>query len=80
MEAPVAEPVLFVVGGILGALLIVVLFNWALITISSIAGASMVASSFPMAGAQRPIVLFLLIILGWSCNPWACVRKKAPTD
>ena len=80
MEAPVAQPVLFVVGGILGALLIVVLLNWALITISSIAGASMVASSLPMAGAQRPIVLLLLIVLGVVVQSVAMRREGSPPE
>ena len=71
---------LFVVGGILGALLIVVLFNWALITISSIAGASMVASSLPMAGAQRPIVLLLLIVLGVVVQSVAMRREGSPPE
>lgn len=80
MEAPVAQQVLFVIGGILGAILIVVLFNWALITISSLAGASMVVSSFAMGGAQRPLVLFLLIIFGVVVQSMAMRREGRPAE
>ena len=43
------ELVAFILGGILGVLLIVALFDWALISISSLAGASMVVSALGLA-------------------------------
>lgn len=52
----------FIVGGIIGVILIVALFEWALITISSLAGASMVVSGLGLgAGLAGPAYLALLL-------------------
>src|SRR5512143_60385 len=38
--------VIFAVGGVLGVIIVALLFSWALITISSLAGASMIVGAF----------------------------------
>src|SRR5262249_36690655 len=46
----------FIVGGILGAILFLALFDWALILFSSIAGARFIAMSIVLSQTVRPIV------------------------
>ncbi len=56
--------IIFVVGGILGVILVALLFSWALITISSLAGASMVVAAFGMTAATAGLVFIGLVIAG----------------
>jgi hypothetical protein len=59
-----ASVALFVFGGVLGALLTVLLFDWALITISTLAGAAMVLGSLILLqpAARGPIYVALVIL------------------
>ena len=55
--------IIYFVGGIIGVALVLLLFDWALITLSSLAGASLVVQSlFPerIAGGLVFLVLFLI--------------------
>lgn len=56
--------IIFVVGGIIGVILVALLFNWALITISSLVGASMVVAAFGMTAATAGIVYIILVVAG----------------
>ncbi len=56
--------IIFAVGGVLGVILVALLFSWALITISSLAGASMVVSAFGMTAATAGLVFIGLVIAG----------------
>jgi hypothetical protein len=56
--------VVFVIGGILGVILVGLLFNWALITISSLAGASLIVAAFGLTAATAGLVYFGLFIAG----------------
>lgn len=56
--------IIFAVGGVLGIILVALLFTWALITISSLAGASMVVSAFGMTAATAGLVYLGLVIAG----------------
>ncbi len=56
--------VIFAVGGVIGVILVALLFSWALITISSLAGASMVVSAFGMTAATAGLVFIGLVIAG----------------
>lgn len=51
-----------VVGGIIGALLLSALFNWALIVLSSLLGAAVVAQNVPVV-SPWPVVLFVGLFL-----------------
>jgi hypothetical protein len=73
-----ANIVAFVLGGILGAILIVWLFNWALVTISSIAGASMIVSGLPLRTSDRPLLFLGLVILGVLIQALSMRREAAP--
>ncbi len=54
--------VIYIIGGILGVILVAFLFDWALITLSSLAGASLIVQAFSpngVAGGTLFVVLFL---------------------
>lgn len=56
--------VIYIIGGIIGFILVSVLFDWAIITLSSLAGASLVIQSFSPQGAGGGILFFILFLVG----------------
>lgn len=54
----------FIIGGILGLVLILVLFDWALIVLSSLVGASLVTQSIGSDLPYANLVFFLLLLAG----------------
>ena len=54
----------FVVGALIAAVLLAVLFDHALIVISSLIGGVMVAEAFPLDPAVEPFILVVLVVLG----------------
>ena len=66
----------FIVGGVIGAILLLVLFDWALIFLSSIVGAYLIqgAVSLPTRGAT--ILFFLLVVVGVLVQAGALRRSR----
>ena len=56
--------IIFLVGGIIGALLMVWMFDWALIVLSSATGANLIIQSFRMNSAMASAVFIVLFVLG----------------
>ena len=56
--------VTFIVGGILGAILLLALFDWALIIFSAIEGARLIAGAFHLPSTGTTILLIVLAIFG----------------
>jgi hypothetical protein len=56
--------VVYIVGGVIGVILVSFLFDWAIITLSSLAGASLIVQSFLSQGPAGGILFFILFILG----------------
>ena len=54
----------FVIGGIIGLLVAVVLFRWALIGLSSLVGATLIADSLGLQSQLSMIVLGVLFVIG----------------
>jgi hypothetical protein len=54
----------FVVGGILGALLLLALFDWALIIFSAIEGARLIASSIHLPSTGTTVLVVTLTVFG----------------
>ena len=54
----------FIIGGILGAILLLVLFDWALIVFSAIAGAELIVSHLHIPATGASILLIALTIFG----------------
>jgi hypothetical protein len=74
----------FIVGGILGAILMMVFFNWALIILSSLQGAAMIVRVLPpirMLPSLRhhhPVLLVILAVLGILIQASTFRRRPAP--
>lgn len=71
----VPEWLFFVIGGIVGAVLVAVIFDWALILLSSILGSSLVAQSIDLPLTLNAAVMFVLILVGISYQASA-LRKE----
>ena len=56
--------IVYIIGGVIGVILVSLLFDWALITLSSLVGASLVIQSFVPQGATGGIIFFILFIAG----------------
>jgi hypothetical protein len=54
----------FLLGGVLGLIFVSILFDWALIAISSFAGATVIVQTFAMETAVSMLLLVALIIIG----------------
>ena len=55
--------IIYVIGGIIGLVVVIYLFDWAIITLSSLAGASLLIQAFfPQSGAGGAIFAVLFII------------------
>lgn len=77
-ENRIGDMLAFAVGGILGAIFIIWLFNAALITISSLSGASLIVSGLPIHSLQRPLIFWALVILGIVIQAIALNREPPP--
>lgn len=68
----------YIIGGLIGVALVMLLFDWALITLSSLAGAALITQSvFPESGAARWILL-LLAIIGVVIQGYSLIRPRRP--
>jgi hypothetical protein len=56
--------IIFVVGGVVGAILVVVLFEWALIGLSAWAGATLITQALDLRSGLSALVFLALLILG----------------
>ena len=56
--------IVYMIGGVIGVILISLLFDWALITLSSLAGASLILQSFLPENAAGGILFFIVFLLG----------------
>jgi hypothetical protein len=63
-DSSVLALIAFIVGGIIGVVLLAALFDYALIGLSSLAGAVTLSSVFVQRGALAPIVIVVLFIIG----------------
>ena len=56
--------ILFLIGGILGAILFLALFDWALILFSAVLGARLIAMAIALSQNSRTIVFIVLFVIG----------------
>lgn len=56
--------IVFIAGGILGAFLFAVLFDWALILFSSLVGARLITTAILLSQTSRTILFVLLVVAG----------------
>ena len=66
----------FIIGGVLGAILMLVLFDWALIVFSAIAGAELIVSHLHLPPTGTTIVLIVLVIIGIVVQAATFARRR----
>ena len=64
MDAGASVWIIYVIGGIIGVILVSLLFDWALINLSSLAGASLVVQSLFPQNATGGLIFIVLLIIG----------------
>ena len=67
----------FVIGGVLGASLMLVLFDWALIVFSAIAGAELIVRHLHLPSTGKTLLLIVLVILGVMVQSAMFARRRA---
>jgi hypothetical protein len=71
--------ILYIIGGIIGVALVIFLFDWAIITLSSLAGASLLVQTFPPGGGGGGIIFSVLFIIGVLVQGSVFRSEKATT-
>ena len=69
----------YLIGGIIGAILILVLFDWALIILSSFAGASLIVHSVSVRQFNITIEFIVLVIIGILVQAGILLRSRPRT-
>lgn len=69
----------FLIGGILGALVLLALFDWAVIFISSLIGAHLIANAMTLPQTGR-VLLFAGLVIGGVVIQAAMFRRAAPNS
>ena len=54
----------FIIGGVIGVILVGMFLDWALISLSSLAGASLVSEALSLSGGIAMVVFVILIVIG----------------
>ena len=56
--------IVYIIGGIIGVLLVIFLFDWAIITLSSLAGASLITQALLLPSGIGGVIFIALVIVG----------------
>jgi len=56
--------IVYIIGGIIGVLLVIFLFDWAIITLSSLAGASLITQALLLPNGIGGVIFIALVIVG----------------
>ena len=67
----------FLIGGIIGALLMLMLFDWALIFLSAIVGAHLIQSAIGLPPVGTGILFIALVLIGVLAQATALARSRA---
>lgn len=78
MKGSALQAIAFIVGGIVGVILVIALFEWALITISSLAGASMVLAGLHLGPAAAGGAFLILLLAGVIIQGLSMRRETEP--
>ncbi|GAB4277946.1 MAG: hypothetical protein Kow0080_29270 [Candidatus Promineifilaceae bacterium] len=71
---------IFIIGGILGTLFLFWVFDWALITLSSLAGASLTSSAFPFKRFNEVALFIILFALGMAIQTSIKQQETLPPE
>lgn len=69
---------LFLLGGIVGAVLLIAVFDWALIMLSSLFGATMIVQAIPLDPLISMLLFGGLVLAGimMQASLWRSIRKR----
>jgi hypothetical protein len=67
----------FLIGGIIGAILLLVVFDWALIFLSAVVGAHLIQSAIALPPAGAGILFVVLVVIGVLVQAGALRRTRA---
>jgi hypothetical protein len=70
----------FVIGGILGALLLLALFDWVLILLSSAEGAHLISNGIVLPQTGATILCCVLVVIGVVVQGWMMRGSRRPAD
>jgi hypothetical protein len=68
----------FIIGGLFGAILLLVIFDWALIVLSALLGAALVAQAIPASESARMITFFVALAVGAIVQAAQFQRSRKP--
>ena len=71
--------IIYVIGGIIGVALVIFLFDWAIITLSSLAGASLLVQAFLPQGGVGGLIFTILFIIGIAVQGSVLRSEKSAT-
>jgi hypothetical protein len=69
----------FLVGGVVGALLLLLLFDWALIVLSSVVGAHLIQTAVVLPATGNAILFVVLVLIGVVVQAGALRRTRVAT-
>jgi hypothetical protein len=69
--------VVFIIGGIIGVVLIAVLFDWALIILSSLTGSGLIVETIELGSRIEVLVFVVLLILGIAVQGGLMRRRRS---
>jgi uncharacterized membrane protein YeaQ/YmgE (transglycosylase-associated protein family) len=75
LQAPERAWISFLVGGVIGAVLMIYIFDWALIIFSSISGTHLIIHSFQMNQAMASALFVALVVVGILVQARLLARK-----
>jgi hypothetical protein len=70
----------FMIGGILGAVAVAAFFDWALIILSSLTGATMIVNALPLNPYASVLVLAVLIFVGLSVQAVLMLKDRSRSE
>jgi hypothetical protein len=78
LNVPISPQVLFILCGLIGAALVTSLFEWAVIVLSSISGATLVADNINLSQQTTAILVLVLMVVGIAIQAgWVKWRARA---
>jgi hypothetical protein len=66
----------FVIGGVIGAALVAILFDWALVILSSLAGAILITQGLPVSLQIQGLIFVVLVLIGIAVQAATMPREK----
>jgi hypothetical protein len=69
----------FLIGGIIGAIILLVLFDWALIVLSSVVGAHLIQSAIALPATGTGVLFVVLVLVGVIVQAGALRRSRVVT-